>query len=220
MKTNFLVQRGRQEREFFLNCTMLSDVVFADTEESCTEQLKGEINEFLKTHGKDWVNKFKYIGTDSRNINCPDSFVRLPVDSWRCKHDNEICSLLIDPNDKEAFLSNCRADKKDGIFAAIEQKVYDGFHHVPGRYLCSYCDHTMKHSQQNYKYHYPWELYPLWEYVKFDDLSIFKEMCDKNMPLGIRSSKVCAPCFVKLLSLFSLDHAKNFFILEVDFFPR
>ncbi len=222
MKTIFLVQKGRQGKEFFLNCTMLSDVVVAATEESCMELLKGKINEFLNSHGKDWVNKLKSTGTNGRKINCPDSFVRLPVDTWCCKHDDEICSLQasIDLSDKESFLSNCRADKKEGIFAAIEQKAYDGFHHVPGRYLCPYCDHTMKHSQQNFKYHYPWELYPLWECVKLDDVPIFKEMHRQNIPLSVRSSKVCASCFLKLLNLLSLGYANDFFILEVDFFPR
>lgn len=222
MKTNFLVQKGRLGQKFFLNCTMLSDVVVAATEENCMELLKDKIDKFLNRHGKNWVNTFKGTGTNGIKINCPDSFIRLPVDTWCCKHDRDICSLQasISLSDKESFLSNCRADKKESIFAAVERKTYDGFHHVPGRYLCPYCDHTMKHSQQNFKYHYPWELYPLWECVNFDNVSIYKKMQRQNIPLGVRFSKVCAHCFLKLLNQFSLGSANDFFVLDVDFFPR
>ncbi len=223
MKTNFLVQKGRQGKKVFLNCIMLSEVVVAATEESCMELLKEKINDFLDSYGKDWVNKFKGEGTNSTKINCPFGFILLPVDTWHCKMGKkEICPLQasIDISDKENFLSKCRADKKEEIFTTLEQKGYNGSHHVPGRYLCPYCEHILKDSQQNFKYHYPWELYPLWECVNFDDRSIVREMFRKKIPLGIKSSKVCASCFLKLMSIFSLDYANDFFMLKVDFFLR
>lgn len=198
---------------------MLPDVVVATTEESCLELLNESAGDFLKTQGQKYVNKFK---GDVGKVNCPDGFVRLPVDTWCCKYDKRPCSLQasIDPSDKKSFLSNCRADQKEGIFSAIEQQAYAGFHHVPGRYLCPYCDHSLKDSQQNYKYHYPWELYPLWECVKFDDLSVTKKMHRQSIPLSIKHSKICAPCFLKLLRRLSLSLADDFFVLEVDFFPK
>lgn len=222
MKSRFLVQKVRRSQQFLLNCSMLSDVVVADSEDRCLALLKEKLNDFLITKGKEYVNQFK--SADDGKVNCPDGFVLLPLDAWHCKQDKASCALQasIDSNDKDGFVTHCRAGNKESIFKAIEQQAYTGFHHVPGRYLCPSCDYSLKESQQNFKYHYPWELYPLWECINFEDKTVMSTMYDLDIPSSIRHSKVCAPCFLKLINqLFpGTPDTDNLFVLVMDFFPR
>ncbi len=225
MKSQFLVQKVRQGKLFVLNCSMLSDVVVADVEDKCLELLKEKLDNLLKTKCREYVNNFKGSSySDDGKINCPEGFVLLPIDAWHCKHDKEICALqaLIDPRDKDSFVKHCQADNKESIFEAIKQQAYTGFHHVPGRYLCPSCDCLLKQSQQNFKYHYPWEMYPLWECINFEDQTVIRTMHNLNIPLSLKYTKVCASCFLKLMHQISPNNPNthNLFVLQMDFFPR
>lgn len=186
------------------------------------ELLKSRLHDFLNKHGKEWVNQFRGDSTGNRKVTCPEGFVKVPIDSWHCKFDDGLCNLqaCIDLSDKNNFLTYCRAKRKENIYKAVEQQVYTGFHHIPGRFLCPSCDHFKKDSQQNFKYHYPWELYPLWECVQFDTPMVNIQLDRKDIPLSVKYCKVCAPCFLKTVSILSPQKALDFIVIEVDFFPR
>ncbi len=170
LKTQFLVQKAYQDEEYIFNCSMLLGIVSAKTESEATELLEKELNIFLNTEAKQYVKSF--MSSESVNkeiITCPEGRVILPVDVWHCKFDGKACPIQasIQLNDNKNFMLHCRAENKEEIFNTVEKKKYQGFHHVPGRYLCPSCDKLLKNSKENFKYHYPWELYPLWKMIDF-----------------------------------------------------
>ena len=224
MKTQFLIHKAYIDNRYELNCSILPEVVVSDSEDECIEILKDKLADFLRSIGKEYVDKHKGCHLGDEKINCPQGFVLLPLDSWHCKHDKALCTLQasIDPNNEVNFLKNCRAANKQSIFNTIEQQRYKGFHHTPGRHLCPSCDVSLKMSQQNFKYHYPWELYPLWDIVNFEDQEIVKALIKSDISPSVAHSKVCASCFIKVARELVSDHSEihNLFILELDFYPR
>ena len=224
MKSQFLAQKIRQGSLFGLNCSMLPDVVVADSESGCLTLFKEKLDHLLKTTGREYVNKFKGGNSNNGIVNCPEGFVLLPLDAWHCKYDKAICALQasIDLSHKDIFEKYCRNENKEGIYRAVQQQAYTGFHHVPGRYLCPSCDCLLRESKQNFKYHYPWELYPLWECINFEDQTVICSMNRLGISSSVGHSKVCASCFLKLMRqiLPNSPDIDDLFVLEMDFFPQ
>lgn len=224
MKSRFLIQKIHQDAKYIFNCTMLDENIVGNTEDECNELLRKKLDHFLATEGRRWVEHFKGdLSTDGTNIvNCPDGFILLPLDAWHCKHDKESCGLAIDISDEDRFLAHCRSEKKIGILQSVKNKKYDGFHHVLGRYLCPLCDEKLSDKAQNFKYHYPWELYPLWECIDFDTEEAFWVFQESKLPRSIGFSKVCADCFVTAITKFCPNDPlyKSLFVVEMNFYPR
>jgi hypothetical protein len=224
MKSRFLVQKFHQEGKHVFNCTMLSRNIVGDSEQECLRLLHEELENFLRTKGRQWVDQFKgdRHGNEDALVNCPDGYVLLPIDTWCCKHDKEVCGLAVDISNEERFLAHCRSEKKAGILRAVQSKKYDGFHHVLGRYLCPLCDKNLAEREQNFKYHYPWELYPLWDCVNFETEEAFWVFKNSGWPSSISFSKLCANCFMLAIDKFLPGDplAKSLFVVELNFYPR
>ncbi|WP_305947136.1 hypothetical protein [Vreelandella aquamarina] len=103
---------------------------------------------------------FGKAGGGRRYVNCPEGFVKLPIDIWCCKLTGEACSIQasVNPEDEPGFRHGCHADsdKQDKILKTIRTGKYDGFHHVPGRSLCIACEEKGG-KKESFYYHFPWE---------------------------------------------------------------
>ena len=121
----------------------------------------------MKTKGMDWIEKWK--GSPG-SVNCPEAYIELPSDIWKCKVTRERCGIQAQfpIDDKKKFLSWCKASEecKENIFQTIISGKYTGFHHIPSRYLCIQC-RSDKWKKRYEHYHYPWELASVSDCVDF-----------------------------------------------------
>ena len=166
-------------------------------------------DELLKTIDKEVENLINtsctiYIVKNSQSethINCPKLKIILPIDSFYCKVDNNICMLGrdVEKTNKNYFIKNCRITaQKEGIWNAIETQKYKGFHHLIGRYLCPYCEHKNENKNEiKFNYHYPWEFFKLYQEIKIDrDMKI--KMIKNKIPSFIFYSALCADCSIDI----------------------
>ena len=163
------------------------------------------------------------FGIEGTEIRCPEGFVMLPSDTWCCKITKDLCCLqsFVDTNDKSGFLAGCDAsvNKKEEIFTTIVEQKYNGFHHVPGRYLCPACKDS-KTSKSPFSYHYRWETALL-------DMALglpYKEV-KRLMPVdqfnnSYLNSRLCAACCIKIANELSPSAAKGLELLEFEINPR
>ncbi len=171
MKIKFLVQ-GKQKPDgsyevicqgkFFKNPT-----VGAPSVDEGAEVLNHVLTKFMDTRGMAWIERWKG-GKDY--VNCPEAYVELPIDLWKCKVTKDRCNLQAQVNikDKQEFFDRCHApeNRKRNIFKTIRDGKYTGFHHVPGRHLCVQCLKD-KGKKINMHYHYPWELVSISDCINF-----------------------------------------------------
>lgn len=174
MKIKFLVQGKVASDEkcniicqghFFKNLT-----ISADTIDDGVEVMKLVLEQFMKNHGLRWIEKWK--GAPGF-VNCPDAYIQLPSDIWKCKSTKEACAIQaqIPIKDKTIFFAGCSArhDRKENIYRIIQDKKYTGFHHIPGRYLCVQCEKE-KCKKVNEHYHYPWEMVSISDCINYSGM--------------------------------------------------
>lgn len=176
--------------------------------------------ETIEIQGCPWVEFWK--GREE-NVNCPEGFVKLPLDMWCCKITGEACSLQasINPEDESGFRRGCHADsdKQDKILKTIRTGKYDGFHHVPGRSLCVACEEK-KGKKESFYYHYPWEFAEL-------DVAIgetYEEAIRLLSRSGVSQSYVmcplCASCCYEEAIRLNPDLDGQLKVLEFDAYFR
>lgn len=138
------------------------------TTDSVNSRLEESINQYLSIFAKQWIEAMKHSG-NQEIPNCPEGAIKLPSDVWICKLTKEPCPIqaMVFTKDKDLFMENCQAHspRKEQIFDTVANGKYDGFHHVPGRYLCVECDNEPKKT--TLKYHYPWEMTHIEDCVPF-----------------------------------------------------
>lgn len=152
-------------------------------------------------------------------INCPDLKLELPIDSFYCKHNDLPCPIQgqISKTNKEKFFKACNIDnRKEGIWNAISQGKYQGFHHMPGKYLCPSCEE--RNSKKNiYKnYYYPWELCLISESLNLDYDELKRKIREKKLNGNVLFSSFCTSCSIEILS--KLEYNKDFEIYETEFY--
>ena len=122
-------------------------------------KLEESINHFLSIYARQWIEAMKHSG-NPEIPNCPEGALELPSDVWICKLSKNPCPIqaMVFTMDRDLFIENClvASPRKEQIFETVKSGKYDGFHHVPGRFLCVECENEQK--QTNFKYHYPWEM--------------------------------------------------------------
>ena len=162
MKIRFLVQ-GKQELSgeydiichgrYFKNLT-----VTAKSINEGVEAMRVVLEQFMKITGTKWIERWK---GSSGSVNCPEGYILLPIDIWKCKITRETCGIQaqVPITDKNKFFAWCNAprERKENIFKIIRTRKYTGFHHIPGRHLCVQCQND-KWKKRTKHYHYPWEL--------------------------------------------------------------
>jgi len=176
MKIKFLVQgKNNLNDRYDIICQgnyLKNLTVCAETFDEGVEAMQFVLEQLMKYKGSKWINKWKGF---SGCVNCPEAYIELPSDIWKCKITGDSCSIQaqISIKDKAGFLARCCAsqDRKENIYRIIQEKKYSGFHHIPGRFLCVQCE-VDKGKQINKKYHYPWELVSISDCLDFS--GIFK----------------------------------------------
>jgi len=197
--------------------------VSADTVDDCLALLRDVLNSFLDIRGMAWISKWKRQGSI---ITCPEAYIDLPIDLWKCKLNKMSCGLQaqVDVYAKIKFLKHCHAprDRKLEIFNTIASGRYNGFHHIPGRYLCVQCAHNKEKYKYDF-YHYPWELINVTDVIaqEYDStLKIRKQLIKNDINPSVAHSATCANCTKQIINKISPKLSEKFFVLDIDFFGR
>lgn len=140
-------------------------------------------------------------------MNCPEGKLKIPVDIWYCKLVNKACPIqaCIDTDEWSTFHEFCLADsnRQQKIHEAIVTGKYNGFHHMPGRYLCPMCGPSRKGNWER-AYHYPWDLRPLSLFVPYDEEQLRVEIIKHHLPASAQVGDLCEKCLTKVLKRLGL----------------
>lgn len=166
--------------------------------------------------GKPWI---AYWSSQGNNVNCPEGWIKLPIDLWCCKISKQPCLLQanISLDDEESFLNGCHApdDKKKAILKTVQSGRYEGFHHVPGRYLCVACE-AKGGKKETFFYHYPWEFAELDLALGESYEATRRNLVKGGWPTAFVSCPICAPCCYELATTMQPDLERVLILLEFD----
>ncbi len=220
MKIRFLLKVENNEEQWIATCLSINrKSIISSTKDNAINSIKELCNIYLEDIGRKYINRWSK--TD-KQINCPNALIDLPIDNYKCKVDKRICSIqgAIDESHYDTFLNNCHLDNKtkEGILKAIQNKLYEGFHHVLGRQLCPLCNE----SNINFNYHYPWEFTSLIDFFNINEshdkrihfrINIIKNHID----LCALSSPLCPKCFKETALIIDPNIENDLIILEFDY---
>ena len=134
---------------------------------------------------------------------------------------NETCPIQAQVflGDPERFFAGCLAPagRKQQILDTVAQGRYDGFHHVPGRYLCVSCENEGKKVSR--RYHYPWQLTSLEAYSAFvmaGDWPQVRRRLGRRITFSMVANALCAPHCIQLAQLVDQVLAAQLRVLEFD----
>lgn len=182
--------------------------------------LRDDVRENIALQARAWLQQGKQPGPDITN--CPEGAIRLPIDRWECKLTKEVCPIQAQVflDDRDRFVRHCQAPKarKEQIFDSVAGGAYNGFHHVPGRYLCPSCKHEGK--KMSFRYHYPWELTLLRAYYPFvyerDWPHVRAKLRNTRHGLTLVSSALCATHCKELAERIDPVLAAELMVIEFD----
>lgn len=215
MKVRFLIHIGRKDQQWIAKCPSISK-----TSAPCCSRgeaigdLRKQLSIFIEIDVKKYISHWKGSGD---TINCPEGFIELPIDLWKCKINKQLCPIQsqVYITDKEKFLVGCHAqkEKKEEIFNTIGNLKYGGFHHIPGRYLCRLCS-----GKEYRRYHYPWELTSLDAFFDLLDTEFKVRFLKANIDLAVYSGSLCPSHLKEVVSKIDPDIEKDLEFLELDFY--
>ena len=224
MKTKILIKISNVE-DTFIGTTIwnqekfIENITFkSDSKDGLIESASSELKNVMDTNGTDYIGVHS---SDENFVRCPDAKVKLPIDIFCCKNDNKACFIGggIYKKNKQDFIDNCRIDsRKEGIWNAIKLKKYEGFHHIPGRYLCPSCENKNSIKRVNYNYHYPWELCSIGKFMDYEDVELRKKIIRKGINRNIYYSLFCGTCSIQILN--ELDLYQNLELIEIDVYRK
>lgn len=189
-----------------------------NNDEKLMELVSIELEKEMHISGTEYISSHS---NDGNFVRCPDAFVKLPIDSFCCKHNQENCFIGggIYKKNKQDFIDKCMIEeRKEGIWNAIATEKYEGFHHVPGRYLCPSCETKNSAKRINYNYHYPWELCSLAQFLDFKDIELRKEVIKKGISRNIYYSSFCGTCAMEILETLRMEI--NLRIIETEVYRK
>jgi len=217
-----ILTRVHRQRDEWIAEAFQRDAAYCTVRASCEvkaiEQLKTEVRQALATQGRGWLDHWR---GNALTPNCPEGTIKLPIDLWYCKLVHKACptqaQVLLD--EPERFFHYCLAteERKHQIFDTVATGKYNGFHHVPGRYLCVMCE--QKRGNSNFSYHYPWELTCLEAYYPIspsDWPTIRSKLRKHGITLSAASSALCATHAVRLAALFDPNLGAELSVLEFE----
>ncbi len=220
VKVKFLIHTVRQHYSvsWVARCPAVSIISDAcRSRKQAVEEVQSRLEHYLQSEGRRFVSIRK--ATDE-TVTCPEGYIELPVDIWRCKLNGETCPLQAQVliTRKDTFISGCHApkDKKEAIFRIIRNGKYNGSHHLPGRYLCPLCKGGVRT-----RYHYPWELTML-QSVLHDSgteerLRLRKRLIEKGIDLRAQYCALCPMCLREVVSTIVPQLQKQLGVLELQF---
>jgi len=192
------------------------------TEQELITSLRQSVDDYLVVDAAHWLAQMGHAGSPD-TPNCPEGAIKLPADIWVCKVAKETCPIqaqvFLDEPDR--FFEGCLLDedRKRGIFGAVSQGEYRGFHHVRGRYLCVRCADE-RGNDSAFSYHYPWELSSLEDFTPFDPqrdlIEKLKILIRAGIPRSAILNALCARHSVEIAGLLYPAVAANLRVLEFD----
>ncbi len=208
MKMSVLLHITFQE-ECYMAQTCWTDIAgqnlktIATNKDEAIHKMQNLLMKYIELQGKQYIKSNASFGM---KINCPEGHIELPIDVWHCKDTGKSCPMQaqINVTEYEYFYENCSLteEKKDKIWSTLINRNYDGFHHMPGRYLCGLCDK----SGIYFNYHYPWELTSLSMHCDIEsmwgDIERVKQLIRNNFPRSAKYTKLCPECFCNVISKF------------------
>ncbi len=215
MKSKFLIKIYLDEKDVWKAiCASTQVQVEASSKEKAKIEMNGAVVNFIKKEAEKHINQWK---GGQNVVNCPEGYVLLPVDIWKCKLDKETCPTQgqVFMDRQKEFKELCRAniDKKGKILELIQQGDYDGFHHIVGRGICVLCK-----GKEYFKYHYPWELSYLDDYMDIFDRELRIKFIKSGINQSAYSGSLCPDCFILVVSELEIDVAGAFERLDIEFF--
>lgn len=221
MKTRVLVRVAPDGVEWVASAYQAEHAVCtvrADSQAQTIENLTAEVEQGIAIQAREWLDRWR---GDDDAPNCPEGAVKLPIDLWVCKLVKETCPIQAQVfiQEPERFFSGCLAPeaRKQEIFATVARGKYDGFHHVPGRYLCVVCERERK--KPSFCYHYPWELTHIEAYYPFvieRDWPQVRRRLGSRISLSTVSTALCAPHCILLAGQLDAEVAAQLSVLEVE----
>jgi hypothetical protein len=222
MKVKFLIQQHAHKGSITASCASLRLITqLHNSDTTAKSEIESLISNFLALTGTDYVKThFK----SDEVVNCPEGFVKLPIDLWCCKLTGAACDLQAQVflNDRDKFISSCTAPetKKNGIFTAISDGRYKGFHHVVGRYLCPSCQ-----NDSSFDYHYRFELTLITDILGNDDQDadpniLRTQIIRQGLPTNVLYCALCPDCALKTIQIIAPTIAQSLRIIELEFTPR
>jgi len=194
-------------------CPTISLKAFGSTKQEAIESMRANLENYVNTWGAHYINS---IGKSPDGVCCPEGFLDLPLDLWKCKLDRQVCKLQawIPIGDKELFVTNCHApgQRKEDIYRIVVEEIYKGAHHKPGRYLCPTCG-----GKSNTRYHYSWELTSLSDFVDISDHDFRVALIENDISMSVVSSNLCPDCFMRVISIVKPDLVGEFESLQLSF---
>jgi len=212
IKTKFLVNLNKDKKnKWVAKCASAEIQVESNSKEEALAKIKKEFKQFLAYEANDYLSKWE---GNHNIVNCPEGKILLPIDIWKCKLNKETClaSAQVNLNQEDEFRAKCSADekRKEQILNTIKEKKYPGRHHVPGRRKCGLC-----RGRENYKYHYPWELTYLYQYMDILNDDIRVEFLKSGIDQSAYYSGLCPECFFGVISKLNLTTVGTF--EKIDF---
>ncbi|WP_444930256.1 hypothetical protein ACJJIF_21310 [Microbulbifer sp. SSSA002] len=166
----------------------------AEDKDHAIEVARNFCSDTIDREGRPWIDFWKKDGGD---ISCPEGFVKLPIDLWCCKFTDDPCNLQakINVNNEAGFNAGCHAEenRKKVIFSTVKNEKYDGFHHIPGRYLCVACERNGG-KKESFFYHYPWEFAELDVAIGRSYQETRRILAAMDLPSNYVSCPICASC--------------------------
>jgi hypothetical protein len=194
----------------------LSLIYAARNEEHAREVAEKFCRDTALREGRPWV---AYWSGEGDNINCPEGAIKLPIDLWCCKLSGEVCQLQanISLSDEASFLKGCEASdrKKEEILRTVRSGRYDGFHHVPGRYLCVSCE-AKGGKKESFFYHYPWELAELDLALGESFEATHEDLIRRGWPTTLVACPLCASCCYELATTLKPELRASLVLIELD----
>ncbi len=215
MKSKFLIKIYLDEKcKWKAICASAKVQVESISKEKALIEINKELAHFIKNEADKYLSRWK---RGQNVVNCPEGYVLLPLDIWKCKLDGETCptqgQVFLDRQNE--FKQHCRAneDKKEKILELIQKGDYDGFHHIIGRGICVLCK-----GKEYFKYHYPWELNYLSDYMDIYDRDLRIKFIKSGINQSTYFSSLCPDCFIRVVSELEIDAAGAFERLDLDFY--
>lgn len=182
------------------------------------KEMYAALTVYLESEGTNYVQGHFH---NAYAVNCPEGRSTQPIDLWYCKLSEAACPLQakVFLDSREAFIAGCTAptSRKDDIFRIIKEGQYKGFHHVPGRYLCSTCTHKNP-------YYYPFEMTLLPPLLGVNDetsrKALKRTLLNSHLPLNLTYCRLCPKCALKFSTTINPNLAPYLEIITLDFYPR
>jgi hypothetical protein len=223
VKTRILMRVWQQAEEWLADAYRREAVfcsVRANSQAEALGRLKTEAESAVVALAQPWIKSWQ--GRDPVP-NCPESKIKLPIDFWYCKLVDEKCPLQgqLFLDEPSLFFEGCLAPpkKKQQIFDIVAERKYAGFHHVPGRYLCTGCEDDGRKGA--FRYYYPWELTLLQTYYPMaegDWPEFRRKLVINGINLASASNAQCAPHTIELATRIDPGLGAEHTILEFDIF--